>query len=555
MKLHMKKLSILMIFVVGMMLSSCEKELYENAIHQTKSGKITLDDFKRETGISEVDPIKKLNIGAENSRTIEEDYYINTEEILKYISENSKVTYTFKILPINKELDPKEYYNLVYEKLNNEWNQIVFKNTEKQNPLPNDPKLESSEMIYNQKGGSYISFSIAAICEQITYTVSCDGSCGSNQCDGFSCSTGQCIQTTVTYYYCDSLGGSDNAGDYNFNGIVGNSGSGNNGANNGYVGVFVPNPYSDTEVINSEIMPLGWRLESFKRYLETYDLNYLPIYNLHTELRDYLVINNCNITSQQFVIDFIAYLISLPENPISFKSFIIEKQIDDSQLDDCSKGILNKLKQNHAIAKIIQRFDNPNTPFTTTFSQVPNLVGENGVGIAIGKTSPTATNFVYNIQLNSNYFKDDGATKLLKAKTIVHELIHALIMSVIQNSGNSNSTDLNDFPEIWDEYVVQKLGSSNVNTHVTMGNHYVNIIASAIQEFDTGTLVTDVSQIQQLYKDLAWSGIVRLTATTTPFDSVLTSADKARIGNRLNTELSRSTDYGMTPSSNNPCAP
>ncbi|MEZ4839414.1 hypothetical protein [Flavobacterium sp.] len=84
-------------------------------------------------------------------------------------------------------------------------------------------------------------------------------------------------------------------------------------------------------------------------------------------------------------------------------------------------------------------------------------------------------------------------------------------------------------------------------------NHYTNIIGAALQEYDTGVPVPDGQTPQQLYTDLAWAGIWAPDPSYNQFHGVLTGTDKARISNRKNTEMNKSSAFGMTPSSNNPC--
>ena len=73
----------------------------------------------------------------------------------------------------------------------------------------------------------------------------------------------------------------------------------------------------------------------------------------------------------------------------------------------------------------------------------------------------------------------------------------------------------------------------------------------ALQEYDTGLTVPVGVQPLPIYVDLAWSGVWAVGNTN--FNSVLTSTDKAGILNRKNTEMEKTTSYGMIPSSNDPC--
>lgn len=230
---------------------------------------------------------------------------------------------------------------------------------------------------------------------------------------------------------------------------------------------------------------------------------------------------------------------------------LIEDKIDDSLLDECTKDILNKLKdlQQNDIAEIMKRFDRQNSVFNMNFSQVPNLVNSQGQTL-YGQCTGTDTSLTYDIKLNANFFKNDGATNLGKATTVLHEIMHALIFSVVDNSSNP-SPDIDDFPAIWNAFVVLKTGTNNDNSHTIMGNHYVNIMGAALQEYDTGIPVPDGQTPQQLYTDLAWSGLFRLNMPN-PFPN-LTSTDRARILSRKNAEMLNEYNNGVYPTNNPSC--
>ncbi|MEZ4839412.1 hypothetical protein [Flavobacterium sp.] len=63
-----------------------------------------------------------------------------------------------------------------------------------------------------------------------------------------------------------------------------------------------------------------------------------------------------------------------------------------------------------------------------------------------------------------------------------------------------------------------------------MGNHYVNIMGAALQEYDTGVPVPEGQIPEQLYTDLAWSGLFKAFSPN-PFPN-LTSVNRARISSR-----------------------
>lgn len=253
-KTHFKKL---LIFGIAFMLASCSEYDTESHSHHshsnTSNDEISFKQFKNETGITKFDYLKKANIIKSTdfqARNIESEFITDTIGIKKYVNPtDNKTTYSFKIYPLSEDLNAKEYYNLVYEKIGTEWNEIIFFNTEKANPT-DARTLESSEMVYNRISGR------EGFTEEITYSVHCNGSC-TGACDGFACPTGECIRTTITYTYT----GIQDSGSGN-NGIPTGTGSGNNGNSGGgsddYLGIYIPNSYDgDADLNNPDFIFAG----------------------------------------------------------------------------------------------------------------------------------------------------------------------------------------------------------------------------------------------------------------------------------------------------------
>ena len=249
MKNPKQKLKNILLLVTVLFTFSCSEELFENHVHHHDEDKneISFKQFKNETGINKFDYLKKAGISKSadfQARTIESEFITDTIGIKKYVNPtNNKTTYSFKIYPLSEDLNAKEYYNLVYEKIGTEWNEIIFFNTEKANPT-DGRKLESSEMVYNRISGR------EGFTEEITYSVHCNGSCKGGACDGFACTTGECIRTTVIYVYT----GIQDSGSGN-NGIPTGTGSGNNGNSGGgsddYLGIYIPNSYDGDADLNN----------------------------------------------------------------------------------------------------------------------------------------------------------------------------------------------------------------------------------------------------------------------------------------------------------------
>jgi hypothetical protein len=249
MKTAFKLLAVLLLSIT---LFNCSEEHLETHSHNSVSNKdeISFKQFKTETGISKFDYIKTANINKSTdlmARDIEAEFVTDTIGIKKYVNPlDNKTTYSFKIYPVSESLNTNEYYNLVYEKIGTEWNEIIFYNTNKTNPI-DARELESSEMVYNRMSAR------AGFTTVITYTISCNGSC-SGACDGFACPTGECIRTKVSYVY---TGVEDTGSGFNGNpadgGLPSGSGSGGNDS-----GIFIPNPYEgDADPDNADFMLAG----------------------------------------------------------------------------------------------------------------------------------------------------------------------------------------------------------------------------------------------------------------------------------------------------------
>lgn len=259
-KLFIKTLKLTLVCLL-LASSSCEKDLYEEPIRKSKKSELTFEQFKKETDIKDFKILRSLAPNSESSRTIENEFLTDTLGIIKYTSVDNKVTYSFKIYPITELLDSKEYYNLVYEKYGEEWNEIIFKNTEKTEQIQGEPILEESKMVYNER---FSSVNMAGFCQAVNYEVHCNGSCGSGPCDGFNCSTGECIQTSISYVYCGGIIG-DNLDANPLH--VSTGGAPISGGGTDYSGIYIPNPYDGEADLNNPDFVLATQVAAFTRTL------------------------------------------------------------------------------------------------------------------------------------------------------------------------------------------------------------------------------------------------------------------------------------------------
>lgn len=124
----------------------------------------------------------------------------------------------------------------------------------------------------------------------------------------------------------------------------------------------------------------------------------------------------------------------------------------------------------------------------------------------------------YNITLSYDYLNgarswapSSPPTILSIATTITHEIIHAYLLSLVDQYNVSSSSTICDFPTLYNAYVKNKTeGGTQAQVdaqHEIIVEKYVNVIASTIQEFDTGISVTS-GYPRQVSLDLAWAGLI-----------------------------------------------
>ena len=198
----------LIILFLAILFVSCSEEIYEYQNQTNKDNQISFKQFKAETQITNFELSTSVNLSGQRGRSLPTDFVIDTTKILNCISSTNKKTYTFRIAPISSALESNEFYNLVYKKVDNQWQQLIFKNKEI-NLSNGKNKLDSSNLVYSS--ASKNQNSTEGLCTVILAIDNCDGSCseaGYSHCDGNQCSTGVCSTTyQVTTSDCGSGGG------------------------------------------------------------------------------------------------------------------------------------------------------------------------------------------------------------------------------------------------------------------------------------------------------------------------------------------------------------
>lgn len=528
---------------------SCSEEIYENDTHHHGKSRnsISFQKFKQKTGIRDFSTLRSFELAGANLRDVREDYLIDTLTIMYFAGPAGKDTYSFKIYPITKELNQNEYYNLIYEKSGDHWYQHIFLNKEKENPLPEEPKLESSQMIYSNKQ-AHFSLSYIEACQLIEANFHCTntGPCATQgYCDGCDL----CVSVTVTFFPCPTgtsgTGGQDGIS-------VGTSGS-NESA------IYIPNPYNGEEDLNNPEFVFSMNVAAFTRTLPSDLKNIINSrYWMYPKIVDFMR-NNGGLTQENK--DAVSYALShitplfgvnptnmaftdieilhyngfnfLLENPntdgnvfiqsivmagnelgeVDFPNKIIVKE--SLKNNPCLNGVYTQIGKAPTFQNYLQNFDGNFSVANLTFT------------VGVHPSHPTANavtlppeNYMITIMFNPNNLH---RPPLDIARTYIHEIIHAEIFRKLLSCANLPNLNVNNysetqwqnfinnlrnnFPGLYDYYLryqynVPSGQQPSDAQHQAMAEHYRNIIVQALKDYDNN------SHSDQFYNALAWTGLM-----------------------------------------------
>ena len=218
----------------------------------------------------------------------------------------------------------------------------------------------------------------------------------------------------------------------------------------------------------------------------------------------------------------------------------LNNKIEDRELDPCSQGILNVLKNSNSIESIINQFADEDSQFNWIIETSPEMFFEEPKNDAETGWASYSEN-TYITKIGENY--KGSATKLSIARTIVHEAIHAYILSYLDSSVGDLKRD---FPTLFKELVSKKYGNPNNNQYFNIYQHqeiarnYVSAISGALAEWD------DDQNSLQYYEDLAWGGLFETQIFKETPD--LTVADRKRI-----LEVNIAEDKNLSNAKGSPC--
>jgi hypothetical protein len=221
---------------------------------------------------------------------------------------------------------------------------------------------------------------------------------------------------------------------------------------------------------------------------------------------------------------------------------IIEKQIDDTQLDQCTKAVLDKLKNltQNDIASIFEKFG---VPVNGTYT-LKIVIGTPDKSNAIADTRQVSKNN-YLITIRETYLKGTEnnqrpPTDLAIATVVIHELIHAHFMALFDDfHNNGNICAYDNYDCLFMKYVSKNFEGTTDPQHSQMLENYIDVMADALQEFQTGIPVSNTGKADLFYHDLALStmGGTQFFKDLYPLDyNAPTYEERRRITNRRDAE-------------------
>jgi hypothetical protein len=225
--------------------------------------------------------------------------------------------------------------------------------------------------------------------------------------------------------------------------------------------------------------------------------------------------------------------------------FATEEQLMQTFLDrienllqhQCLSDVLNLLKglNNGKIAQIIQQFSGE-IPNWNWKLQEGNVNGSDHAATAFPPISGTVTT-------TFDYNKLNQATELSLARTMMHEAIHAYLVSYFRNDQSAANKDYPQMLHDWrDEKYQQNL---SIVQHNEMTRSFVGEIAASLKEFG---ISRGYNLSNEFYNDMAWGGL-----TETEAFEELDQTDKDRIMERLEAEFTSQTVGNEIPSNSRAC--
>lgn len=234
-------------------------------------------------------------------------------------------------------------------------------------------------------------------------------------------------------------------------------------------------------------------------------------------------------------------------NTVTKKAFLIEYNITATQLDPCSSQILSQLKnlRQNDMAMIISRFGTPNTVYDWEIKTTNPLINPNNDAETDWKrdSNDQAIEYDYLTNIKPNYVNQ--ATQIAIARTILHEMLHAYLISLVDDALITGSSEVTNFPILWNA-LVNKTYNNNPNRlhHEEISRKFITPLQDALKEWD------GAKESNRYYEDLAWGALEGTSTFNLLYPNSSTSRN--RILNTNRAEDTNSAQGGVTPKSN-PC--
>lgn len=534
---HLRKMLNVALLLSLIILSSCEKDLYDEIVQKEKNvvvKSISLKELsktdnsklfasvnklrnKRKDALGKIifDSINNLYFDDENGKYIEKSdgYKSYTFPILKLGNTDQKIENIVFSLNENGEYDTyKAKYDFTKEEMEN-----------------------FSEQQITQHNVTYTEITEGRI-GQIVCIVNMEWQVASTNLHGFTTQMPDYNwEWVATSYHCYNM--ADNTGSF----------SGGGGDTNGPIGApstsSTSNGQSGGGSISTTPIPLTPTQIGMSNFMSNFNNLQLDWYNNQNDttldaITNYLAQNNFSIESQDFMNQTISN-ISVSNNTIlNLNNF--DNNITTTNVPQCLQNLVNSIKllQNGKFGQVISQFagTNPvpqNYNWNITVGTLSYYNPAHTTGTVNANTQTVTTT------INSSYL--NTSTNLSLVKTLIHECFHAYLVSVYRYKNIDTS-----YVNLLNTYYSQFNNSPNdAQHHFFAQQNIVNEIGTAIFEYGINNGHPNLTL--QYCQDLAWSGL----EGTNAFNN-LPISDRERIQSVLFAEFLNSSTaseniLGLTP--------
>ncbi|MDO1513227.1 hypothetical protein Q2T41_11220 [Maribacter confluentis] len=227
---------------------------------------------------------------------------------------------------------------------------------------------------------------------------------------------------------------------------------------------------------------------------------------------------------------------------VTKKAFLIENSIISTQLDPCSAQILTELKnlQQNDMAMIISRFGTPNSVYDWVIKTANPLINSNNDAETDWKrdSNDNALDYNYLTHIKPNYINQ--ATQIAIARTILHEMLHAYLISLVDDALITGCSEVTNFPILWNALVNKTYNNNPNRLHPEeISRKFITPLQDALKEWD------GAKESNRYYEDLAWGAL--FDTDTFKYFHPIGSVSRLRIMNINAAEDNNNISNGTSP--------